>query len=160
MNSQSEDSDNDVGPSPSKKAHLSREQELEEMLDGLKTRFSSLSVNDPLRITILTIAPDCWSIRKTASEFGTSRRSVRKSRNLKKSEGILPVPVLKAGKILPKGTMEQILGFYEDDEKCQIKKIQSLSKLVIRKKKSKNAYYFATLKIYMFDSKDNIPNHQ
>lgn len=50
--SESEESDGNFDPSPNKKIHLSREQELEEMLDGLKTRFSSLLPNDPLRMYI------------------------------------------------------------------------------------------------------------
>lgn len=39
---------------------------------------------------------------------------------MKKSEGILAVSFLKAGKTLPKDTVKQILGFYENDENSRI----------------------------------------
>lgn len=39
-----------------------REIELEDMLSGLKENFTTLEINDPLRLTILTIVPDAWSL--------------------------------------------------------------------------------------------------
>lgn len=41
--------ENDI-PEPRKKTCMSREKELEEMLDGLNVKFLSLPLNDPLRI--------------------------------------------------------------------------------------------------------------
>lgn len=41
-----------------------REIVLEEMLNGLKQKFSSLIDTDPLKIQILTIASSAWSVRK------------------------------------------------------------------------------------------------
>lgn len=49
-----------------------RESELEEMLTGLKEKFSSLSTKDPQKLSILTIAPQTWSVNKIANEFGCS----------------------------------------------------------------------------------------
>lgn len=49
-----------------------REIELEEMLTGLKDKFSSLDQHDPLKLRILTIAPLSWSTRKVQNEFGVS----------------------------------------------------------------------------------------
>ena len=69
---------------PNLRKFLSREAQLETLLTGLKKKISSLPENDFLRISILTIVPDCWSIRDTASEFGTSKYVVEKARALKK----------------------------------------------------------------------------
>lgn len=106
--------------SPIKRKCLSREDELEELLNGLKEKFSSLSEKDPLRLTILTIAPDCWPIRKICSEFGTSTRMAQKAKNLKKSEGVLATPSPKSGKNLPKSTIGKVINFYEEDINSRI----------------------------------------
>ena len=41
-----------------------RQIELENMLQGLKDKFSLLSIHYPLRLRILTILPDTWSPKK------------------------------------------------------------------------------------------------
>lgn len=92
--------------SPKKKKCMSREDELEELLTGLKKLFSSLPENDPLRLSILTTAPDCWSIRKIQSEFSTSYRMAQKSKKLKKDAGVLGTPIPKKGKNLSESTVE------------------------------------------------------
>lgn len=92
--------------SPITKKEKSREEELEELLDGLKEKFNNLPANDPLYISILTISPECWTIRKTASEFGASIRMVKKAKDLRKSEGVLAMPALKGGKSLPENTIQ------------------------------------------------------
>lgn len=69
-----------------KKRFLSREDQLELLLTGLKDKFCFLPTNHPLRLSILTIAPECWSARQIASEFGTSERQAKKAKILKKSE--------------------------------------------------------------------------
>lgn len=107
------------GPSM-KIPHLSREEELEEMPTGLKNRFSSLSPTDPLRLMILTIAPDCWGVMKTAKEFGTSKRTVHKARKLKESSGILSTSVAKSGKTLSDDLVHAVKSFYEDDENSRM----------------------------------------
>jgi len=95
-------------------------EELEEMLTGLKNRFSSLSPTDPLRLMILTIASDCWGVTKTAKEFGTSKRTVHKARKLKESSGILSTPVAKSGKTLSDDLVHAVKSFYEDDENSRM----------------------------------------
>lgn len=67
--------------SSNKEKCLSREDELEVMLTGLKEKFSSLPENDPLRLSIITIAPDCWSIRKIKEEFNTSHKWLKNPNN-------------------------------------------------------------------------------
>jgi len=64
--------DNDI-PEPCKKTCTFRKIELEEILDGLKIKFLNLLPNDPLCMSILTIAPECWSIHETAKEFNTTK---------------------------------------------------------------------------------------
>lgn len=49
-----------------------REIELENMLQRLKDKFSSLGINGPLKLLILTIAPDTWSVKKIGDEFQCS----------------------------------------------------------------------------------------
>jgi len=107
----------DEDGSSMKRSHLSREEKLEEMLTGLKNRFSSLS---PLRLMILTIAPDCWGVTKTVKEFGTSKRTVHKARKLKESSGILSTPVAKSEKILSDDLVHAVKSFYEDDENSRM----------------------------------------
>lgn len=111
--------ENDI-PEPRKKTCTSREKELEEMLDGLKVKFLSLPPNDPLRISILTIAPECWSVNQTAKEFNTTKYFVEKARKLKETEGILASPVARAGKTLSPDIVDTVRNFYESDENSRI----------------------------------------
>lgn len=89
----------------SKRKCLSREDQLEQLLCGLKEKYSSLLKNDPLRLSILTVAPECWSVRQIVSEFGCSERQAKKSKLLRKAEGVLATPDAKIGKKLPDGTI-------------------------------------------------------
>lgn len=81
-----------------------REIELEEMLDGLKQKFSTLKQNDPLRVRILTIAPSSWGVRKIAKEFGASRFLAKKSKELKSNHGVL-ADTTRVGKVLSQTTV-------------------------------------------------------
>lgn len=120
INSEEENSEVNSFESPNKKSRSSRQEELEEMLVGLKEKFSSLTNNDPLRVSILTIALDCWSLRQVATEFDTSVRMAKAARNLKKSEGILAIPLPKKGKTLPEETVNQVIDFYNNDLNSRI----------------------------------------
>lgn len=83
------------------KQFMSREKGLEEMSNGIKQKFHSLADNDPQRLSILTMAPQCWSVRKTAGEFSTSFRMAKAAKDLRESEGVLASPSRKRGKTLP-----------------------------------------------------------
>lgn len=100
--------------------NLTREEQLEEMLTGLKEKFSSLASNDPMKVSILTIAPNSWTIRQIAEEFNTSYRLAKKSKDLKKVDGILSLPTLKRGKTLPEETITKVVKFYEDDYNSRV----------------------------------------
>lgn len=125
-------SERDSDVSPNKKKNLSREDELENLLNGLKEKFRSLPLNDPLRTTILTIAPDCWSARKISEEFGTSRRQAIKAKKLRNAEGVMAFPTSRSGKTLPSETIEKVIQFYESDENSRI--MPSTSEVITIKK--------------------------
>lgn len=97
-----------------------REIELEDLLTGLKDKFSSLDRCDPLRLRILTIAPASWSARKIEREFGASRHLAQKAKNLRELGGVLAPTTAKTGNILPKDTAEKIKEFYESDLNSKI----------------------------------------
>lgn len=96
-------------------SRTAREIELEEMFSELKEKFANLSVNDPLKVTILTIAPSNWSINKIAAEFGASKRLARKAKQLKAQKGVLATTVAKAGKSLPDSIKNAVNDFYNND---------------------------------------------
>lgn len=105
---------------PSKQICKSREEQLEELLNGLKEKFLNLPDNDPLRKSILTIAPDCWSIRKISEEFQCSYRMAKQSKELKNSSGVLSVPPFKKGKNVDQKTVSKVIEFYENDTNSRI----------------------------------------
>ena len=116
----SQDSESDCDLSPTKRKCMSREDQLEELLNGLKNKFATLDKSDPLRLAILTIAPECWSIRQLASEFNTSRRMAKSAKALRKLEGVLASPTSKPGKTLPEDTVIKVKKFYEDDVNSKV----------------------------------------
>lgn len=111
---------NDNSDSTSRENKPLREEQLEELLQGLNEKFNSLPDSDPLRLNILTVAPEYWSIRKIALEFGTSYRMAKKAKDLRQSAGVLASPTAKAGKTLPAETVEKVKEFYEDDLNSRI----------------------------------------
>lgn len=92
-----------------------RLQELEELLTSLKEKLSSLPANDSMRISILTVAPLSWSIRKVSREFGVSRRLAQKARDIRNMRGILASVTSKSGKKLPDTTVQQVFNFYNSE---------------------------------------------
>lgn len=99
---------------------MSREDQLEQLLCGLKEKFSSLPQNDPLRLSILTTAPECWSVRQIASEFGCSERQARQAKLLREAEGVLATPNARSGKKLPDVTIQKVRDFYQCDRNSRI----------------------------------------
>ncbi|XP_071948717.1 uncharacterized protein [Antedon mediterranea] len=65
---------------------------------------------------LLTLCPTSWSIKKTAEEFQVTQHLVRKSRELKKTNGILAEPDMKKGRSLGVQLIERVKAFYESDE--------------------------------------------
>lgn len=103
-----------------KKICLSREDKLEQLIEGLKEKFRSLPENDPLRVSILTILPDCWTLRDIEEEFDVSRRMAKKARDLRHESGILASPEPKKGKPLPDSTVEKVVEYYSSDANSRV----------------------------------------
>lgn len=97
------------------KDSIQRLKDLEELLQGLKDKFVSLKGSDPMKIKILTILPQSWSNKKISKEFNTTIYLAQKSKELRQSGGILAEVSAVAGKSLPKTTLMQVDGFYNDD---------------------------------------------
>lgn len=93
----------------------SRLSELEELLQGLKDKFTSLEGNDPMKIRILTIAPKSWNLTKIAEEFGTTRYLAKTARELRDNGGVLAEVTPRVRKSLPDSTIDKIIAFYNDD---------------------------------------------
>lgn len=97
-----------------------REKDLEEMLGGLKNLYKSLSERDSLRVRILTIAPDSWSINKIAREFSASKRQARNAKNLKEKAGVLGETTTRASRSLPLSIVNSVKNFYCNDDNSKI----------------------------------------
>lgn len=72
------------------------------------------------KVQILTLVPESWTIKYASNYFEVSEYLIRQARELKRSSGILAIPEKKTGKILQKGTIEQVISFYEDDEHSRL----------------------------------------
>lgn len=90
------------------------------IFENLKASFSSLSNNDPLRIRILTIVPNHWTLKRTAEEFGTTVHYVRRARELLANAGLFAEVSIKLGKRLTESTVETISAFYNNDEVSRV----------------------------------------
>ena len=97
-----------------------RLQHYEELLQGLKDKFASLENGDPMKLQILTIPPESWSIRKLANEFNTSYHMAKKAKQLRSTHGVLADPLAKAGRHLPDSTAAKVIEFYQDDNISRI----------------------------------------
>ena len=97
---------------------LKKEIELEEMLNGLKEKFASLSTQDPYKLSILTLAPQTWSINKIANQFGCNWQIAQESKELRASKGILGTTITKSGREIPEDVVRKVIDFYEDILRC------------------------------------------
>lgn len=97
-----------------------REKDLEEILVKIKNKISLMETNDPLRLRLLTLAPDAWGERKIAREFDVSRRQAKKSKILKEQKGVLGSVCSKRGKSLPQKTVDKVKAFYNDDDNSRV----------------------------------------
>lgn len=154
--------DDTLEKSPSKKRRASREEELEELLNGLKEKFHNLPDNEPLRQSILTIAPDCWSIRKISEEFKCSYRMAKQSKNLKHTGGVLAIPPFKKGKNLDEKTVQKVIEFYENDTNGRImpnKKDTVVVKIDDQKERKQKHLLLYDIKVLHSMFKKKYPEH-
>jgi len=68
-----------------------------------------------MKLRILIIAPEVWSIKRILEEFGTSRFLAKKAKELRSAHGVLADVTAKAGKTLPNATITSIINFYNYD---------------------------------------------
>ncbi|OXU17872.1 hypothetical protein TSAR_001539, partial [Trichomalopsis sarcophagae] len=96
------------------------QDDLTDIITGLKNKFQFLPENDPLRVSILTILPEHWAIRKIMNQFGVSHIMARKAKQLRESDGVLTSHVAKRGKTLRAETTQKVEDFYENDLNSRI----------------------------------------
>lgn len=122
--------DSSVGLRNKTENKSTRQIELEELLQGIKNKFHSLAIGDPLRLQLLTLAPDSWSVNKVAHEFEVSWQLAKKANNLKLESGIFPDIASKTGRTLSPDIVKRVTEFYDDDQNSRImpgiKDVQSI----------------------------------
>lgn len=86
-----------------------------EILNQLKNKFYQTSKRSE-KITILTLLPQSWSLKKIEEEFGVSNYMARKVKDLVKEKGILSTPNPKPGKMLNNVIAQLVVNFYSEDD--------------------------------------------
>lgn len=72
------------------------------------------------KIVLLTTLPFKWSIRKTAKEFGVSRRMVSSARKLLNEKGYCAQPDKKKGRAMGSDLIDKVTEFYYSDEVSRV----------------------------------------
>ena len=89
-----------------------------DLISKLKKKIKEVTaVSD--KVKILSIAPESWSIEKTATEFSVSEYLVRLTRMLVKEQGVFPALHKRkegTGSPLPKSDIEKVILFYSFDD--------------------------------------------
>jgi hypothetical protein len=102
------------GPSVSDAENEFPSSDFKELMLGLRSKFSEASKMEKLQM--LTLKPDSWSTKTTASFFKVSENFVKRARQLKNNGGLLATPPKPNARKLSAETIAQIKRFYEDDE--------------------------------------------
>ena len=87
----------------------------EEWLRQLKEKFASASTRSE-QVTILTLLPKSWSLRRVEREFSTTLHMARQARRLVEEKGIMTSPNPRQGRTLPAEVAEKVVQFYCNDE--------------------------------------------
>lgn len=132
----------EVGISALHKEGISVENErlndLGKIFENLKATISTMDQNEPLRLRLLTLAPDHWSERKIAKEFDVSRRIAHNAKILKERQGVMGEVLSKRGKNLPQETVDKIMKFFEMEDNSRIMpSMKDTVSMVIENKKIK-----------------------
>lgn len=91
-----------------------------ELLQAAKLKLQKTKVYNE-KISLLTLAPQYWSIEKTASYFGITKYMVRESRRLLKERGFLAERDVKATGIVISDIVKQcVVDFYESEENSRM----------------------------------------
>lgn len=92
------------------------DQDLAEIIQNLKSKFSTLKASDHLKLGLLTVLPKNWSSRKIATTFETSRYLAQKSKEHREKYGILPESCARIGRTLSDNVIAEVKNFYNSDE--------------------------------------------
>jgi hypothetical protein len=88
--------------------------DFKELMLGLRSKFSGASKME--KVQMLTLQPNSWSTKTTASFFKVSERLVKKAKQLKDIGGLLTSPPKPNARRLSPETIALIKNFFEDDE--------------------------------------------
>ena len=72
------------------------------------------------QIQLLTLAPESWSIQRTAEEFNVTIYQATEAKKLRKEKGILAERSPRVGRQLLKEIEEKVIAFYQEDEYSRI----------------------------------------
>lgn len=95
----------------------------EKLMSELKLRCNNLQQQNGDQssiISMLTLAPDSWSIPQTASYFNVSESEVRRARILKTEKGVLSIPDKKKGRPITDEEKQIVIEFYESDDNSRM----------------------------------------
>lgn len=136
------DDSNDATQSSSKRYRISPEALLEEMLDGIKEKFTA-SKSYSERLQLLTILPLSMSIREISEKFETTPHMVKMAKKLRNTKGVFASPIAKAGRKLSDETVTKVRLFYKENSRIMPGVKDKISIRVDGKKKScKNACFW------------------
>lgn len=94
------------------------QNEYQVLINKLKEK-CSVSEKDE-KIKIISLLPDSWSKNKICEEFAVSEYLVRITRELVKTQGILPNLSNRQGHKISEYTVNRVIEFYEDDENSRL----------------------------------------
>jgi hypothetical protein len=93
----------------------------DEILKQLKEKFQDSTTSKSLKVTILTILPKSWSIRRVQEVFpSASNYMIRRAKQLVMDHGIISSPNPKSGKTLNEVAVEVVKSFYDSDEVSRV----------------------------------------
>lgn len=90
-----------------------------EMIDQLKDKFLKTESRSE-KLQVLTVLPKSWSLARVQQEFGVSKYTAMKAKELVQEKGILATPDPKPGHSLAPNTVELVHGFYNSDEVSRV----------------------------------------
>ena len=88
--------------------------DFKEQILGLRSKFSGASKMEKLQM--LTLKPNSWSTKTTATFFKVSEKFVKRAKQLKITGGLLAVPPKPNARKLSAETIALVKRFFEDDE--------------------------------------------
>ena len=95
-------------------AMIEKAKNFDAILDLIKDK---IKVSDKRTITqLLTLAPKSMPRSKVMSTFNVTEYQAKKAKRLFQEKGLLAMPPVYSGKTLSKNVIDNVVGFYENDE--------------------------------------------